>query len=122
MGDLTFLHDSNGLLVGPHEPRPDLTMVVTNDDGGGIFTLLEPGEPERTADFDRVFGTPTGASIADICRAHGVRHTLASTQADLRAVLLQHPDGLRVVEVQVDRSRHRNLHAELRTAAAQAVR
>ena len=122
MGDLTFLHDSNGLLVGPHEPRPDLTMVVTNDDGGGIFTLLEPGEPERTADFDRVFGTPTGASIADICRAHGVRHTLASTQADLRAVLLQHPDGLWVVEVQVDRSRHRNLHAELRTAAAQAVR
>src|SRR5665811_2469015 len=39
MGDLTFLHDSNGLLIGPQEPRPDLTIVVTNDDGGGIFTL-----------------------------------------------------------------------------------
>jgi 2-succinyl-5-enolpyruvyl-6-hydroxy-3-cyclohexene-1-carboxylate synthase len=122
MGDLTFLHDSNGLLKGPHEPQPDLTVVVTNDDGGGIFTLLEPGEPGRAADFDRVFGTPTGASIADICRAHGVRHTLASTQADLRAVLMQHPDGLWVVEVQVDRSGHRNLHDELRTAAAQALR
>ena len=47
MGDLTFLHDANGLLVGPLERRPDLTVVVTNDDGGGIFTLLEPGEPGR---------------------------------------------------------------------------
>ena len=122
MGDLTFLHDSNGLLIGPHEPQPDLTIVVTNDDGGGIFTLLEPGEPNRATDFERVFGTPTGASIADICRAHGVEHVLASSPADLGAVVGQRPDGLRVVEVRVDRSVHRGLHAHLRAAAANALR
>jgi len=122
MGDLTFLHDSNGLLIGPHEPQPDLTIVVTNDDGGGIFTLLEPGDPSRATDFERVFGTPTGASIVDVCRAHGVRHALASTQADLRAVLGQPPRGLGVVEVRVDRSGHRDLHAGLRAAAANALR
>ena len=121
MGDLTFLHDSNGLLIGPHEPQPDLTIVVTNDDGGGIFTLLEPGEPSRATDFERVFGTPTGASIGDICRAHGVNHTLASTAAELGGVVRQRPDGLRVVEVRVDRSGHRDLHAELRAAAANAL-
>jgi 2-succinyl-5-enolpyruvyl-6-hydroxy-3-cyclohexene-1-carboxylate synthase len=121
MGDLTFLHDTNGLLIGPREPQPDLTIVVTNDDGGGIFTLLEPGEPSRATDFERVFGTPTGASIVDICRAHGVEHTLASTAADLGAVVRHNPDGLRVVEVQVDRSGHRGLHAELRAAAANAL-
>jgi 2-succinyl-5-enolpyruvyl-6-hydroxy-3-cyclohexene-1-carboxylate synthase len=122
MGDLTFLHDSNGLLIGPHEPRPDLTIVVTNDDGGGIFTLLEPGEPSRAMDFERIFGTPTGASIADICRAHGVRHTLASTASELGGALILHPDGLGVVEVRVDRSRHRDLHAELRATVAKALR
>ena len=123
MGDLTFLHDSNGLLIGPHEPQPDLTIVVTNDDGGGIFTLLEPGEPSRATDFERVFGTPTGASIADICRAHGVGHTLASTAAGAqRNVVGQRPEGLRVVEVRVDRSGHRDLHAGLRAAAANALR
>jgi 2-succinyl-5-enolpyruvyl-6-hydroxy-3-cyclohexene-1-carboxylate synthase len=121
MGDLTFLHDSNGLLIGPHEPRPDLTIVVMNDDGGGIFTLLEPGEPSRESDFERVFGTPTGVSIVDVCRAHGVGHTPASTEAELRDVLRQPPDGLRVVEVRVDRSGHRDLHAELRAAAADAL-
>ena len=121
VGDLTFLHDSNGLLIGPHEPQPDLTIVVTNDDGGGIFTLLEPGEPNRATDYERVFGTPTGVSIVDICRAHGVGHTLASTAADLSGVLGQRPEGLRVVEVRVDRSGHRGLHAELRAAAANAL-
>jgi len=122
MGDLTFLHDSNGLLIGLYEPRPDLTIVVTNDDGGGIFTLLEPGEPSRAKDFERVFGTPTGASIVDICRAHGVRHTLVSTEGDLRAVVRKPPDGLVVAEVRVDRSEHRNLRARLQVAAANALR
>jgi len=38
LGDLTFLHDAAGLLIGPSEPRPrNLTIVVANDDGGGIF-------------------------------------------------------------------------------------
>ena len=121
MGDLTFLHDSNGLLIGPDEPQPDLTIVVTNDDGGGIFTLLEPGEPRRATDFERVFGTPTGASIVDTCRAHGVKHALASTGAGLGAVLGQHPDGLGVIEVRVDRSGHRDVRAQLRAAVASAL-
>ncbi|MEP7370442.1 MAG: 2-succinyl-5-enolpyruvyl-6-hydroxy-3-cyclohexene-1-carboxylic-acid synthase [Dermatophilaceae bacterium] len=122
MGDLTFLHDSNGLLIGPDEPHPDLTIVVTNDDGGGIFTLLEPGEPSRAADYERIFGTPTDASIVDICRAHRVGHTLVTTAAELRSVVGQSPEGLRVVEVRIDRSGHRDLHAGLRAAAASALR
>src|SRR6185503_3443093 len=122
IGDMTFLHDSNGLLIGPHEPRPDLTIVVINDDGGGIFTLLEPGEPDRAPDFERIFGTPTGACIADVCRAHGVKHELVSTASELGAAVRHHPDGLVVVEMRVDRSGHRDLHAELRAAAASALR
>jgi 2-succinyl-5-enolpyruvyl-6-hydroxy-3-cyclohexene-1-carboxylate synthase len=121
MGDLTFLHDSNGLLIGPHEPQPDVTIVVTNDDGGGIFTLLEPGEPSRATDFERVFGAPTGASVVDLCRAHRVRHTLALTRADLDAALRRLPSGLGVIEVRVERSGHRDLHAQLRAAAIRAL-
>ncbi|WP_324274490.1 hypothetical protein [Blastococcus brunescens] len=43
MGDLTFLHDLTGLLIGDGEPAPDLTVVVPDNDGGGIFAQLEPG-------------------------------------------------------------------------------
>ena len=121
LGDLTVLHDANGLLIGPGEPSPDLTLVVVNDDGGGIFTTLEPGAPERAAHFERVFGTPTGTDLAALCRAHGIRHDRVLTSADLAAAVTARPDGIRVVEVTVDRASHRQAHADLRTLAARAV-
>ena len=42
IGDLSLLHDTPGLAIGPAEPRPDLCVVVVNNDGGGIFEGLEP--------------------------------------------------------------------------------
>jgi 2-succinyl-5-enolpyruvyl-6-hydroxy-3-cyclohexene-1-carboxylate synthase len=42
IGDLSLLHDAAGLSIGPGEPRPDLCVVVVNNDGGGIFEGLEP--------------------------------------------------------------------------------
>jgi 2-succinyl-5-enolpyruvyl-6-hydroxy-3-cyclohexene-1-carboxylate synthase len=122
LGDLTFVHDQGGLAIGPHEPVPDLTIVVVNDDGGGIFTLLEPGEPGRSADFERVFGTPLGVDLAALCAAHGVRHQRVASPAELRAAVTELPGGLRVVEVPVDRGGHRAEHARLRDLASAALR
>jgi 2-succinyl-5-enolpyruvyl-6-hydroxy-3-cyclohexene-1-carboxylate synthase len=122
LGDLTLLHDTNGLLVGPVEPTPDLTLVVVNDDGGGIFMTLEPGEPERADGFERVFGTPTGTDLAALCRAHGIRHDLASTREDLARHVTEVPTGIRVVEVRVDRGSHRRARADLADVAARALR
>lgn len=121
LGDLTFLHDANGLLTGPAETRPDLTLVVLNDDGGGIFSLLEQGAPEHSRSFERVFGTPHGADLAALCAGYRVPYTLAGTLEEFRTALRPRP-GLRVVEVRVDRSRHRGLHQRLRSAVASAVR
>ncbi len=121
LGDLTFLHDANGLTIGPGEPRPDLTVVVVNDDGGGIFATLEHGAPERADRFERVFGTPTGTDLAALCRAHGVAHALAESPTEVAAAVRAVPDGLRVVEVPVDRSTHRAAHAALRALAANVL-
>lgn len=120
LGDLTFLHDINGLLTSPAEDRPDLTMVVLNDDGGGIFSLLEQGAPELEPSFDRVFGTPHGADLGALCAGYQVPHVLAHSVDEFRAAVRPAP-GLRVVEVRVERSRHRELHARLRAAVAAAV-
>jgi 2-succinyl-5-enolpyruvyl-6-hydroxy-3-cyclohexene-1-carboxylate synthase len=119
MGDLTFLHDSNGLVIGPEEPRPDLCIVVLNDDGGGIFALLEQGAPEHAAVFERVFGTPHGTDLAALCAATGTPHERVGL-GDLEAVLAPQK-GLRVVEIAVDRSTHRELHARIREAVAAAL-
>lgn len=120
IGDLTLLHDLNGLLIGPPEQRPDLTIVVHNDDGGGIFTLLEQGAAEYQPSFERIFGTPHNADIEALCRGYRVEHTLAKTRDDLRAALQPGP-GLKVVEVRSDRSLLRDLHARLRAAVAEAA-
>ena len=113
MGDLTFLHDANGLLLGPDEPRPrDLTIVVANDAGGGIFELLEQGDPRHGAAFERVFGTPHGTDLAALCAAHRVPHSLVPLAA--LATVLGGGEGLRVVEVATDRSGLRALHEAIR--------
>jgi 2-succinyl-5-enolpyruvyl-6-hydroxy-3-cyclohexene-1-carboxylate synthase len=120
IGDLAFWHDATALLIGPGEPRPDLTVVVVNNDGGGIFGLLEPGEPGLADVFERVFATPTGADVAGWCAGAGVEHTQARSRPELLEALRPRP-GLRVVEVRTDRTANRALHAALRVAASAAV-
>ncbi|MDD7938176.1 2-succinyl-5-enolpyruvyl-6-hydroxy-3-cyclohexene-1-carboxylic-acid synthase [Actinomycetospora lutea] len=116
LGDLTFLHDTNGLLVGPEEPRGELTVVVANDDGGGIFTTLEQGAPRYAAAFERVFGTPHGTDLASLCAAHHVLHRRATPAELADALTPTGRPGTRVVEVAIDRSTRRA--AGERSAAA----
>lgn len=120
LGDLSFLHDGNGLLIGPDDERPDLTIVVFNDDGGGIFSLLEQGEPEHRAAFERVFGTPHGTDIGALCAAHGVGHVLVRDRDELAGTLRPRA-GLRVVEVRGDREDVRGVHERLTSAVRSGV-
>ncbi|MFF0280625.1 2-succinyl-5-enolpyruvyl-6-hydroxy-3-cyclohexene-1-carboxylic-acid synthase [Rhodococcus aetherivorans] len=117
MGDLTFLHDASGLLIGTAEPRPqNLTVVVANDDGGGIFELLEQGDPQYAGVFERVFGTPHGMDLAALCAAYRVPHERVDLSA-LTAALADRTaptGGIRVLEVITDRSGLRELHAAVR--------
>jgi len=122
LGDLTFLHDSNGLLIGPDEPRPDLTIVVVNDAGGGIFGLLEPGRPPLRKPFERIFGTATGTDLGTLARAHGIPHALVAGPEELTAAIAEPPHGIRIVEVRVERDSHAAAHAHLREVAAAALR
>ncbi|MBC2588672.1 2-succinyl-5-enolpyruvyl-6-hydroxy-3-cyclohexene-1-carboxylic-acid synthase [Rhodococcus aetherivorans] len=117
MGDLTFLHDASGLLIGTAEPRPqNLTVVVANDDGGGIFELLEQGDPQYAGVFERVFGTPHGMDLAALCAAYRVPHERVDLSA-LTAALADRTaptGGIRVLEMITDRSGLRELHAAVR--------
>jgi len=116
IGDLTFVHDSSGLLIGPTEPTPrNLTIVVSNDNGGGIFELLEQGDPRFSDVSSRIFGTPHDVDVGALCRAYHVESR--QIEADQLAGALGEPvEGMRVLEVKADRSSLRALHASINAA------
>lgn len=117
LGDVTFLHDAPGLFIGPNQPRPEnLTIVVANDNGGGIFETLEMGAPQWRDSFERGFGTPhEDVSIADLCSAYSVTyHRVSSTQEllDLLVELTPTNHGVTVVEATTTREHLRQLHTD----------
>ncbi|HEU4567407.1 MAG TPA: 2-succinyl-5-enolpyruvyl-6-hydroxy-3-cyclohexene-1-carboxylic-acid synthase [Marmoricola sp.] len=117
VGDVTFLHDLTALVIGPDEARPDLTVVVANDDGGSIFATLEQGAPELGDSYDKLFGTPHGADIGGLCTALKVPHLRVESRAELAHVLASPNGGLEVVEAVVRRDNRRALDARIRALA-----
>jgi 2-succinyl-5-enolpyruvyl-6-hydroxy-3-cyclohexene-1-carboxylate synthase len=116
IGDLTFVHDSSGLLIGPTEPTPrQLTIVVSNDNGGGIFELLEQGDPRFSDVSSRIFGTPHDVDVGALCRAYHVESRQIEVD-ELGAALAEPGAGMRVLEVKADRSSLRQLHGAIRAA------
>lgn len=97
LGDLALLHDTNGLLVPAAEPRPDLTFVVADDNGGGIFGTLEQGQPQYADTFERVFGTPHDRDLAALLQVHGVPTDVVSDTRALAAALATRPPGVSAV-------------------------
>ena len=117
VGDVTFLHDLTALVIGPDEARPDLTIVVANDDGGSIFATLEQGAPEHAASYDKLFGTPHGADLGGLCTALRVPHLRVESRAELAHVLASPNGGLEVVEAVLRRDNRRDLDARIRALA-----
>jgi 2-succinyl-5-enolpyruvyl-6-hydroxy-3-cyclohexene-1-carboxylate synthase len=116
IGDLTFVHDSSGLLIGPTEPTPrHLTIVVSNDNGGGIFELLEQGDPRFSDVSSRIFGTPHDVDVGALCRAYHVESRQIEVD-ELNSALDETGAGMRVLEVKADRSSLRQLHAAIKAA------
>jgi 2-succinyl-5-enolpyruvyl-6-hydroxy-3-cyclohexene-1-carboxylate synthase len=114
LGDVTFLHDSNGLVIGPGEERPDLMIVVANDDGGSIFSVLEQGGPAYAESFEKLFGTPHGVDLAALCAASRTPHRRVTTRAELEAAIASPRGGVEVVEAVVRRDNRRDLDAAVR--------
>ena len=117
IGDLAFLHDAAGLAIGPAEPRPDVCLVVVNNDGGGIFETLEQAAFDGV--FERLFGTPHGASVERLAAAFGVPYTLVEQPGELAKAVSG--TGLRIVEARTDRAANAALRGRMRAAAVRAV-
>lgn len=120
IGDLSFYHDMNGLLaVKRYGLRT--TIVLLNNDGGGIFNLLPQAEQEH---FEELFGTPHGLAFRQAAELYGLSYRRATDASALRRAMAASLEDARatLIEVRTDRRENACLHRDLWQAASQAVR
>jgi len=119
IGDLAFVHDGNAL-TGLAARATDLRIVVVDNDGGGIFSFLPQATRLDSDRFEQLFGTPHGTDVLALAAAHGIVTRDIDSAASL-AEQLDRP-GPWVARIRSDRARNVEVHSQLHTAVADALR
>jgi 2-succinyl-5-enolpyruvyl-6-hydroxy-3-cyclohexene-1-carboxylate synthase len=122
IGDIAFLHDSNGLL-GVAGRDIDLVCVVVDNDGGGIFSFLPQARSVPTERFDTLFGTPHGLDLVALAAAYGVDARALGPDEEVGAAVREAAakGGTHVVVARTDRAANVEVHARVDGAVAAAV-
>lgn len=121
-GDLAFLHDVGGLFAA-RRLEASCTILVLNDDGGGIFSFLPIAEHGDAVRFDELFTLAHGLSLAPAAALYGVEHRRAADEGELRRALAASIGlpGVRVIEVPIDRAANVAHHRALWRAVSAAL-
>lgn len=90
-GDISFYHDMNGLLALRQHDLRNVTVVLLNNDGGGIFRRLPIAQFDPL--FTELFRTPHGLDFRHAARLYNIAHALASDHATLRDHLVRSIGG-----------------------------
>lgn len=120
LGDLSFYHDMNGLLAAKrHGLRA--TIVLLNNDGGGIFSFL-PQAKEAEA-FEELFGTPLGLDFQHVASLYGLAYHKALSREDFLASLKESlgTPGVSLLEVPSNRQENFLTHQRLYLAVEKAL-
>jgi 2-succinyl-5-enolpyruvyl-6-hydroxy-3-cyclohexene-1-carboxylate synthase len=122
IGDIAFLHDSNGLL-GAADRGIDLVCVVVDNDGGGIFSFLPQARHLDAARFESLFGTPHGLDLVALASAYGADARPVGLGDDLAAEVAKSASagGVHVLVVPTDRAANVEVHRRLDESVAAAV-
>jgi 2-succinyl-5-enolpyruvyl-6-hydroxy-3-cyclohexene-1-carboxylate synthase len=121
-GDLALLHDVSGLLAGTMQ-EADLTIVVSNDDGGGIFEYLPAARALPRPVFEHMFAVPHGLDLCGLARGLGWQAVRVESEAAFSRELAQAlAGGRRVIEVPVDRAANTAFHATVNAAVSARLR
>ncbi|MEO0840796.1 MAG: 2-succinyl-5-enolpyruvyl-6-hydroxy-3-cyclohexene-1-carboxylic-acid synthase [Cyanobacteria bacterium J06643_5] len=100
-GDLALLHDTNGFLTR-NKFIGHLTIVLINNNGGGIFEMLPISDFEPP--FEELFATPQNINFEQLCKTYGIGYSLITSWEELNQKLNPLPDkGIRVLEIRTNR-------------------
>ncbi|WP_392454149.1 2-succinyl-5-enolpyruvyl-6-hydroxy-3-cyclohexene-1-carboxylic-acid synthase [Chryseomicrobium aureum] len=110
IGDLAFLHDANGLLLSRYQ-HVEATIIVMNNDGGGIFSYLpQASEPEY---FEKLFGTGSGITFKYLADMYSIPYVFVESKEQLSELVSKPSTGLRILEVTTNRQANTETHRKL---------
>lgn len=118
LGDVAFCHDVSSL-TALHRRGLDLKIVVTDNDGGAIFSFLPQATTLPAKVFEQLFGTPHGTDIVEVARAFSIRSYIAETADELGAAFDE--SDTCVVRVASNRKDNVDAHVELNNAVVAAL-
>lgn len=120
IGDVSFYHDLNGLLASKMQKR-NLTIILVNNDGGGIFSFL-PQSAEKEH-FEDLFGTPHGLDFSHAVTMYGGQFTRVENWNHFADTLLNSfkTEGLKVIEVVTEREENVQKHRKLWKDVSQEI-
>ncbi|WP_042222744.1 2-succinyl-5-enolpyruvyl-6-hydroxy-3-cyclohexene-1-carboxylic-acid synthase [Oceanobacillus manasiensis] len=121
LGDLSFYHDLNGLLIAKQYDL-NITILLINNNGGGIFSFLPQSQEKKH--FEVLFGTPVDIEFKQAVQMYGGTYFSAETEKELKEVLYENYQhkGLSVVEVKTDREKNTNWHRSKWKAIAEELK
>jgi 2-succinyl-5-enolpyruvyl-6-hydroxy-3-cyclohexene-1-carboxylate synthase len=122
VGDLAFLYDA-GALLGAARRDLALTVIVVDNNGGGIFSFLPQATALSPGEFERYWGTPHDVDILAVAGAYGAEVIEIGDRSQLDSIVARAGQpGLRVALVRSDRAGNVIAHERLHHAVAAAVR
>jgi len=122
LGDIAFLHDSTAL-IGLDSRGVDLTIVVVDNDGGGIFSFLPQASALDNARFEQLFGTPHGVKVDQLAAVHGIPSLIVEDPSLVGPSVLSTVEsgGVWLVIIRTDRTANVEVHSEINAAVAAAL-
>jgi len=111
IGDLSFYHDMNGLLAAKRYGL-NLTIILINNNGGGIFSMLPQAKYDRH--FELLFGTPIDLNFQSVAKLYGANYFEVKSASELCSVLnqLKNQKRLNIIEVQTNRMENASIRQE----------
>jgi 2-succinyl-5-enolpyruvyl-6-hydroxy-3-cyclohexene-1-carboxylate synthase len=118
IGDVAFLHDSSSL-TALNKRDVNMRIVVTDNDGGAIFSFLSQKQTLKAERYEQLFGTPHGTDLIKMAKAHGLKSVGVNTRDALKRALAGR--GVKVIVVKTNRDSNLEEHNRINSAVSQRL-
>ena len=122
IGDLSFIHDQNSLLIAK-QYNINLTIIIINNNGGGIFSLLPVSKSFNKNIFDKYWTTPQNLDFKTIANLYDAKYRKVSSNNQLASTLIKYNNigGIKIIDAHIDIKKNKKILINLKKRIKKGV-